>query len=242
MAKTSIAVLIPTRGTIFTRTMMSVLREVSGKEHSFYMTEDIPLPDSRNVLVQKALESSVTHFLLVDDDIDLPVGSLDRMLDKNEPIVIIDYPTHWIGENAGNTGNVAYNYWLPRCEGECKHDPKVHEIKGKEIMWAGIGCALIKREVFETIKPQWFEVGGKMFLRKQKTGEIYYTGFVQSQGGGEDFVFYQKAKEKGYKINLIEDMVCGHGKMMKHIGVLTPGKYVSQHDLKFNYKIDRPIK
>lgn len=59
-----------------------------------------------------------------------------------------------------------------------------------EIDGCGLGCILIKREVFEKIGFPYFE--------------------RHSDRGGEDFDFCRKAQEKGYKIYADLSVLCGH--------------------------------
>lgn len=230
MSKPLLAVLIPTRGFIFTKTMMALIRELSAFDHAYFFTYDIPLPDSRNALVQSAVDSKIpfTHYLMIDDDIVLPELGIKDMLILDKPIVLIDYPSHWMGKGA-NTGTAVYDEWL---EG----DP----VEGRPVLFGGLGCSLIKKEVIEALEQPYFRKGGKQFDRDKK-GKIHLYG-VGSGDGGEDFEFYQDCKAKGFEITMVHGKVCGHAKVMKHIGVITPGKYVTQHDIIIANKIERPLK
>lgn len=60
----------------------------------------------------------------------------------------------------------------------------------------GMGAALVRREVFESIDYPWFE-----YEVHEKTGEMTVT---------EDVPFCRKAKEKGFEILTDTSLVCGH--------------------------------
>lgn len=64
-----------------------------------------------------------------------------------------------------------------------------------EIDVAGLGCVLIKREVFEAMKKPWFDV-------KAGSGEAL-TGY------GSDMFFYAHAREKGFKLWCDPTVICG---------------------------------
>jgi hypothetical protein len=111
---------------------------------------------------------------------------------------------------------------------------------GKKIIWAGLGCCLVERNVFDSLTRPYFRKGGQLFDRNTN-GKIILYG--QAGGdGGEDFEFFQDIFSLGHEITQVPDMVAGHCKVMKHIGVVTPGKYVSQHDIMVADKISKPLK
>lgn len=228
---TTIAVLIPTRGLLFTEMMSALDRELSQYRHTRYYTVDLPIPDCRNALVQKAQDSGLpfTHYLMVDDDVILPKGGLKAMLDMDKDIVLIDYPSHWMSAEGKNKGNVAYKNWLP---GE--------PTEGKEILWAGLGCTLVKAELFEKLEKPYFRRGGQMFDRLRNGRKVLYG--IAGGDGGEDYEFYQDCLSKGYVIHQVHGMTAGHAKVMRHVGVVEQGKYVKCHEIKIENVIEEPLK
>lgn len=233
LPKYIIGVLIPTRGTVFTRTMTAAMRETSPYANFWFTTTDLPLPESRNSLIKAAIDSKIpfTHYLLVDDDVVMPEGSLDRMLKLNVDVAIVDYPTHWMGNsNAAKTGNIAY---VEYDEATGKH--------GETIAWAGLGCTLVRSDVFHRIAKPWFRLGGRPFERDKK-GMLVFTGIVEDPKGGEDFEFFFDCHQQKMTIARVPDMIAEHGKIMRHIGVMTQGKYQSSHDIMYADSIERPGK
>jgi hypothetical protein len=226
-----LAVLIPTRGTLFTKTIAALDRELARIQHAKFYTTDLPIPDCRNQLVEQALDSGVpfTHLLMVDDDVIIPVGGVQAMLDKQEPITLIDYPSHYTSGEGKNTGNVAYDNWMPG-----------DDTAGKPIMWAGLGCTLVEVSVFEKLSRPYFRRGGQAFDRLRNGKKVLYgkaDGF-----GGEDFEFYQDCIAQGFTVTQVEGVVAGHAKIMRHVGIVEDGKYIKQHDIHIADKIERPIK
>ncbi len=225
-----IAVLVPTRGLLFTDTMMALLRELSSMPHAFFFTKDLPLPDCRNALVKSARSCGVpfTHYLMVDDDVIIPEGGIQAMLDLHQPVVVIDYPTHALGIGA-NTGNVAYTVWK---EGDTP--------EGKTIAWAGLGCTLVDPAVFNKLTYPYFRKGGQFFDR-DKEGKMVLYGEGNTDGG-EDYEFFMDCRSVGYQVVQVPNMVAGHAKVMRHIGVVEHGKYVKQHEIHVANAIERPFK
>ena len=229
--KPLLAVLIPTRGLLFTKTIASLDRELVAIPNAKFYTTDLPIPDCRNYLVEQALDSGVpfTHLLMVDDDVIIPEGGVQAMLDADQDIALIDYPSHWTSAEGRNKGNVAYDNWQPG-------DPT----DGKEILWAGLGCTLVKVEVFSKLKRPYFRKGGQMFDRLRNGKKVLYG--IAGGDGGEDYEFYTDCRDAGYVIHRIDGMTAGHAKVMRHVGVIEQGKYVKQHDIVIEDTIKEPIK
>lgn len=221
-----VALMIPTRGTIFTKAIMAALREVSAYDYAVFTTTDLPIPDCRNALVEQAEQSGIpfTHYLMIDDDVVIPQDGLAKMLALDAEVVLIDYPTHWMSDEGRNTGNIAYS-----------DDQKT------EVLWGGLGCTLVKAEVFSKLEKPYFIPGGRRFnlLKGGKKQLMERRDYAE---GGEDFEFYDACRKLGYKLRQVEGLVAGHAKIMHHVGVLEKGKYIKQHDVHIADVIERPLK
>lgn len=127
-----IAVILPSRGLIFSQTADEILRNVKGIPHKFFFSHKRPIPDCFEEPTNRALKDpDVTHLWYVEDDMVLPPDCLRRMLDMDKAVVTADYPTTDYGGGA------------------------VFKVKDR-IIFAGTGCTLVKREVFEELKPPYF--------------------------------------------------------------------------------------
>lgn len=228
-----IIALMPTRGTIFTKAEVALEQEMiaNGQLPFILRTDNKPIPDCRNILVEEGLKTDATHFLLVDDDVIIPQGGLKEMIDSDADISFIDYPMHYEGDRFGNMGTATYDNWLP---GE--------STEGKPIVWAGLGCALVKRKVFEKLEKPWFEGLNKKLTRDDNGKlELEGTDIDLSTGGGEDVFFFLNARKAGMSIKQVPGS-CGHARFARIVGAFHEGKYKTQHKIIVNNNVEKPYK
>jgi len=127
-----IAVILPSRGLMFSQTADEILQNLKGIPHRFFFAHKLSIPECFETPTNRALEDpEVTHLLFVEDDMILPPTILQKMLDMDVAAVTADYPTTDYGGGA------------------------VFKVKGK-IIFCGTGCTLIKREVFDELKKPYF--------------------------------------------------------------------------------------
>lgn len=127
-----IAVILPSRGLIFSHTAEEVLKNVKGIGHKFFFSHRKPIPECFEAPTLEALKDpEVTHLWFVEDDMILTENTLGDMLATNKAVVTANYPTT-------KKGNAA-----------------VLSVKGR-IIYGGTGCTLVKREVFDELTaPYW---------------------------------------------------------------------------------------
>lgn len=231
-----IAILTPTRGLVFSQMVVSVLREmsISNQYPAWFMTDNLPIPKCRNALVEDALahKEKFSHFLMVDDDVIIPYCGLQAMIDKKSDISFIDYPLHQDKGRYAEMGTACYD--------NCPEGTKYSKAKKKPVKWAGLGCVLVKREVFEKIGKPWFKPFHKQYIRDEK-GKITWGKKAEiDMPTGEDCYFYIKARRNGFKIKQVKDMVAGHARINKIVAHLANEKYTTQHKIKINNKISQP--
>lgn len=121
-----LAVVLPSRGLLFSETFEELLRELKSFKFKIYFAHAKPIPDAFNVPLEKALEDKdVTHVLFCEDDMMLPRGILKKMIDLNVPATALDYPF----KNDG--------------EATILHDPEGFAL------YSGTGFLLVWREVLD---------------------------------------------------------------------------------------------
>ena len=209
-----LAVCIATRGTLHSRTIESVLWNVNQvskemKNVKLFFTHDLPIPEAQNTLVSNALKWNPDYVWMVEEDVFVPGGALKKMLKDGGDIVAVDYP---VGEKQ----------WGCVC------------IKKGEILWTGIGCTLIKAEVFRKMKGDWFETKRSVRITNLERMEYVIDENVPYKYGGLDILFGIKARELGYKISQIEGLTATH---MKVVQTGDSGANKGTHKIKFMDKI-----
>lgn len=225
---------MPTRGLIFTKVEVALEDELfkNGQMPFILRTDNLPIPDCRNKLIESALSvPDWTHILLIDDDVIIPEGGLGLLIEADSDIAFIDYPMHYTGDRWGNMGTATYDDWLP---GE---DPK-----GKPVAWAGLGCTLVKREVLEKMSDPYFKVTQHTFTRDDNGHITLNDDNVQLGGGGEDTYFFVQAKKLGLTITPIQDVQAGHARLKRAVLATQEGKYQMQHEIAVNGLITRQYK
>jgi hypothetical protein len=177
-----ISIILPTRGLVFTEVVDAIGKNLEGVDHKVYYSTNLPIPDGHNELVEKALKDNPTHLLFIEEDTVMPDGGFKRMLDANADIVCIDYGVEGWGCVAKNVE--------------------------QEILWCGLGCTLVKREVFEKLDKPYFRTDILLRLNDMQ----WIPAGVHETYGGQDIYFCCQAKGKGFKIVQV-DGECKHLKL-----------------------------
>lgn len=131
--RNKLAVILPSRGLLFSRTLEELLGELEDIDHEIFFAHARPLPECFNEPTEKALaDPDVFAVLICEDDMIIPKGILRKMFAQNYPVVALDYPFQQDGDST------------------CLHDPQGFAY------WTGTGFILIAREVLESLeKPIW---------------------------------------------------------------------------------------
>ena len=87
-----LAVILPSRGLVFSKTVEELLRELKGFDYKIFWAHGKPIPDCFEIPTQEALKGYFTHLLIVEEDMILPKGCIKKMLKEKRPAVAYDYP------------------------------------------------------------------------------------------------------------------------------------------------------
>jgi hypothetical protein len=128
-----LAVIVPSRGLMFSETLEELLRELEGLKYEIFWSHRKSLPECFNEPTERALKDpEVFALLYCEDDMIIPKGILRQMFAEKYPVVALDYPFQQDGDST------------------CLHDPY-----GKAY-WTGTGFLLVARQVLEQMeKPIW---------------------------------------------------------------------------------------
>jgi hypothetical protein len=128
-----LAVVLPSRGLMFSQTFEELLNELEGFNYEIYWAHGKSLPECFNEPTELALLNPANYAVLfVEDDMIIPKGILKDMFAENYPVTALDYPFQQQGDAT------------------TLHDPN------GMAYWTGTGFMLVARQVLENIpKPIW---------------------------------------------------------------------------------------
>jgi len=183
----------PTRGLEFSESSDSIEKNLRGHDSIEERSWDLDIPDSFNEVTAKLLDQSSDLIWFVEEDVVVPPGILEKMLE----LINQGYDI------------VAVNYFLKRQPGV------VSEKRDDDgnLLWVSLGCTLVKRAVFEGIAEPWFMTGysvaschtGSSCVKR--AWKLVKTNYPY---GGQDAYFCWKAKEAGFKMVTLEEITADH--------------------------------
>ena len=180
-----IGIILPTRGLVFTKVEEAIERERNStwEKTKVFRSHSLKIPDAYNILVEEALEEKdLTHLWFVEEDTVPPQGALLKLVDMSKPIACIDY---------------GVNGW------SC-----VAKDKKGEILWCGLGCTMIRKEVFYFLEKPWFRADRVLRLNDWTWQKVE----ADKEYGGHDIYFFLKAREARFEIAQVEGE-CEHLKL-----------------------------
>ena len=208
-----ILIAVPTFETIYPDTYKSIWDlDKGGHEVLFDSVRGYDVATARNRIAQKAIDLETDYVLMVDNDVSLPKDALTLLLEDAEE-VNLGYYAHRDTDNIyrGNTcicklrdkdGKEYYHYPL-ESEYSAKEMRRMKEAgMGKIVVHGGgMGCALIRTDVFRTLSYPWYD----------------WVNYGDANRGmlSEDLYFCSLCRTSGIKIYADVRVACGH--LMRHV-------------------------
>jgi len=176
-----LSIVVPTRDTVhsgfaFALSQLIKTTENAGIETYLFFNSNTILLNQREQLVKSSLEVDSDYILWLDSDMTFPSTTALRLLSHGEEIVGCNYK-----KRSKPQTPVAYkklydwNSWLP-----LDIDEGLIQVEG-----VGMGCILMKTNIFNKIKKPYFE-----FTYNENDGNWL----------GEDFRLLEKLRNKGCKV------------------------------------------
>lgn len=190
-----VAVIVPSRGLMFSKTAEEIVQNTSGVPHQKFFAHKLPIPDCFEWPVRKALKDpSFTHLWFVEDDMILPEDILRNMLNLGTADVITcDYPVAKTGQGA------------------------VFTAKDGQVVFGGMGCTLVKREIMDKLSPPYFRTDIKWRPTNYGTSIMLTAGEgppKDDEYGMQDVNFYMKLREAGATFEVFPQ-VLGQRKLLE---------------------------
>jgi hypothetical protein len=181
--KGKLAVCIPCRDTLHSAHAMSLAELVKFNtmndiDTHVFMDASTILLTQRERLATMALECDAEYMLWLDSDMVFPATTAVRLMAHNEPVVAANYVRRQFP-----CKGVAYETigdW---------ENPLPFEVQDNLVTVEGIGmgCVLMKTEIFEKIPKPWFEFGWS-----PESNDFL----------GEDMMLWQKVNSLGYELKV----------------------------------------
>ena len=197
-----ILIAVPTFETIYPDTFKSIY-ELDKADHDlmFEFVRGYDCATARNRIAQMAIDKCADYVLMVDNDVTLPRDAIVNLLDDAKDVCLGYYP-HRDADNIyrGQTCVCKlgwFNYPLEStytaAELKCLRDQGSHKI---EIHGGGMGCAMIRTEVFRLIDYPWYD----------------WINYADSNRGilSEDLFFCEKCHNARIPIFTDTRVGCGH--------------------------------
>ena len=180
----NIFISITTNGQVYAETMMRAHRLAVRHNAALSVTKGTPHDYSANMAVVEFLKSKCEWMFCLEYDIDPPLDAIDKLLSLNEPLCCGIYPIAIESGLCWAIGNEEKKLFI--------NIPK----EPFEASFAGVGCMLVHRKVFEKIGFPWFLWGHK----------------VDGSQTSPDVFFFDKCKEAGFRLMVNPHVLCGHYK------------------------------
>ena len=197
---TKLAILVPTRDTVhsqFAYCLAQLIKTTSeaGIDTYLFFDSSTILLNQREKLIENAKDIKCDYVLWLDSDMMFPSTTALRLLAHNKDIVACNYMKRSKPlKTVAYTDLTNWDSWLPL-------EPKDDLIKVEGV---GMGCMLMKTEIFNSLQKPYFE-----FTYKGDTQDWY----------GEDFMLLTKLRLNGFNVYI--DTILSMD--IKHLGIYAFG-------------------
>ena len=144
---------------------------------------------NRNVIIKQALDMDCTHIFFIDDDVVIPPDGLMKLLARDKDIVSGLYLMR-------NHPHYPIAFDFAEEDGKCRHLVlnNGHQADDLiEIVAAGLGCLLVKTDVFRAMDGPWIRLGE-----------------LESDMWCDDLGFFKRAREANFQSWLDKSVLVGH--------------------------------
>ena len=162
--------------------------------------------ESRNIIIQQALDNDCTHVFLMDDDVIVPQDAIIKLLSHDKDIVCGLYLMRGFPHFP-----VIFDEPFP--DGQCKYMFLTSDKQALvPIVNCGFGIVLINTRVFKGMEKPWVRLG-----------EIIKDGWC------DDIGFFNRAREAGFKLFCDLDVRAGHMASVTVWPAFTDGRWVTEY-------------
>ena len=164
----------------------------AGIRFDIHMVSGTLIADQRMKLVRMALDGAADYILFLDSDMRFPSDVIVSLMRHDLDIVAANYATRRLPVKTVAFKNFQKLQYVTSDSSKTGLE---------EVDAVGMGCMLIKANVFRNMAEPWFQIGYSPD----------WKAFV-----GEDMYFCREAQKAGFKVYIDHDV----SKQVRHIGVL----------------------
>lgn len=173
---------------------------------------------ARNLIIEQALQHQCSHVLFIDDDIAFEPNLLTKLLSHDKDIV-----TGFM--TMRNYPHRPLVFSERRDDGSCAHFfPKDGQYGLQEIVNCGLGCVLIKTDVFRKMERPWVTLG-----------ELTKDDWC------DDIAFFNRAQKAGFKMYVDLDCLVGHMASLTVFPRYIDGKWMTVYDTTGEGQVSFPM-
>lgn len=172
---------------------------------------------NRNIAIEMAIEQDFTHIFFIDDDVIIPHDCIARLLVHDKDMVsgtyrMRSYPHQIIGfVSTDEIGGSVHIY------------PEHNQTGLVKITTGGLGCCLIKTDVFRAMLPD-------CKIQGNNCHDWIRLGEMQTDHWCDDLGFFMRAAKHGFELWLDLDLNCGHMATVTVWPDRIDGKYIVKYD------------
>ena len=164
----------------------------AGVRFDIHMVSGTLIADQRMKLVRMALDGAADYILFLDSDMRFPSDVIVSLMRHDLDIVAANYATRRLPVKTVAFKNFQKLQYVTSDSSKTGLE---------EVDAVGMGCMLIKANVFRTMAEPWFQIGYSPD----------WKAYI-----GEDMYFCREAQKVGFKVYIDHDV----SKQVRHIGVL----------------------
>lgn len=153
------------------------------------LSHALPIPDCHEAVTVAGLATGADALVFVEEDMVPPSGAFLALLNNPALIVAIDYP---VGE-------------AESCVGHWGADGAA--------IWCGLGCTLVRREVFAGLERPWFLADTQLQLTRFGDRTVLTPVAHPYEYGGQDISFGCRATQAGFAIAVVPGVIAGHAQL-----------------------------
>ena len=191
----------------YTQSMLQLQSDMERNGHKLtciFLGNESLIQRARNTVAHHFLQTDASHLLFIDADQKFRPVDIVKMIQADKDIIAGCVPMKGINWSRVRQGAVLNHKELHKLTGIFNINPldghkMVHPEQPFQVRHAGTGFMLIKREVFETLKPHSavYTNGGQSIPDGEEVYDFFPVGVTEGKLLSEDFNFCHLYREHG---------------------------------------------